>query len=60
MTDESKVIKSYVLNDESLGILEKVSKDLGFKSRSETLRYIIKEFENGKRTSSTTRKTNLP
>lgn len=45
MTDDNKVIKSYVLDDESIGILDNIAKDLGVKSRSETLRYVIKEFD---------------
>lgn len=45
MTDENKIIKSYALDDDSIRILENAAKDLGVKSRSEILRYIIKEFE---------------
>ena len=44
-----KIVKSYALDDESIGILDKASEDLGVKSRSETLRYIIKEFEKWKK-----------
>lgn len=42
--NSGKVIKSYALDKETIETLEKFSKDLGVKSRSEALRYIIKEF----------------
>lgn len=41
----NKVIKSYALDTDTIEAIDRVSTDLGIKSRSETLRYIIKEFE---------------
>lgn len=39
----NKTIKSYALDSESIKFLEEAAKDLGLKSRSEVLRYVLKE-----------------
>lgn len=41
----NKVIKSYALDTETIEAIDRVSTDLGIKSRSETLRHIIKEYQ---------------
>lgn len=44
MTDY-KIIKSYALDTETIEYLDQAAKDLGLKSRSEVLRYILMEFK---------------
>lgn len=39
-----KTVKSYALDNETIETIEKVSSDLGIKSRSETLREIVKRY----------------
>ena len=39
----NKIIKSYALDEETIEFLEESAKDLGLKSRSEVLRYVLKE-----------------
>ncbi len=41
----NKVIKSYALDRDTIETIEKASSDLGIKSRSETLREIIKRYD---------------
>ena len=42
---KNKVIKSYALDKESIEKIEKAASDLGIKSRSETLSYIIRSYK---------------
>ena len=41
----NKVIKSYALDKETVDAIDRVSSDLGIKSRSETLREIVKRYD---------------
>ena len=42
---KNKVVKSYALDKESIEKIEKASFDLGIKSRSETLREIVRRYD---------------
>ena len=48
-----KVVKSYALDTETIATIEKVSSDLGIKSRSETLREIVKRYDTWQETHNT-------
>lgn len=48
-----KVVKSYALDTETIETIEKVSSDLGIKSRSETLREIVKRYDEWQETQNT-------
>lgn len=48
-----KVVKSYALDTETIETIEKVSSDLGIKSRSETLREIVKRYDEWQETHNT-------
>ena len=44
-SDYGKVIKSYALDTETIEAIDRASSDLGIKSRSETLREIVKRYD---------------
>lgn len=49
----AKTIKSYALDNDTIEAIDRISSDLGIKSRSETLREIVRRYDEWQETHNT-------